>query len=278
MKTRVRVGDEDSPVMAGEPSPTGGIYRSGQYAPTIDELSSQTLVRAKEAGLLQSLPIFDEDGSVNQKKLELWEPSIRGVHIDSGVPKFASAVLQDVFTGREGLAKELNLARISSGTREEQNARTIFGEVIVKSVYNAKDGFTGKLVIYPSFYKYVTIPLVGKFPGRDSGLSVAAYAVFHALGHLKFAQLMSTGNLQKIAEVLGESGWTKNPDKGVRGEYFEYKNPSGWSRRSNSELPSEVSGYSPSDDFAEMFALYLTNKGYFKEAYPERYELMEKML
>lgn len=280
VEERTRVGDNDSPVMHGDPTPTGAVYREGQYAPTVDELASDMLERAGEAGLIGALPIYDEAGEISPKKLEEWTPKVRGVHFDSEVPKFSSAVVYDVIKDRDWLTEGLGIVRIVAGSRQEQGALRLKGEVIIKAEYAAKNGFTGRLVVYPSFYKYVATPIVGRIPGRDSGLSIAAYAVLHALGHLQFAKLTTEGRVGVVAEMVEDSGWTKEFSHDLEvANYFGVENKrTSWMRDSSILATSEASKYSPADDFAEMFALYYANKGYLKAAFPKKFRIIEKVL
>lgn len=278
---RTRIGEPGSPIMPGDPTPGGGVYRGGQFAPTMDELSSLSLAQASEAGLVSKLlPIYDDSGAVDEKKLEEWSPEISGVHINSNVPKYSAAVLVDALSGRDSLIKSLGLSYVDAGTREEQDALSIYGETVIKSQYVSGDGFTGKLVVYPSFYKYVSAPLVGRVPGLDQGLSVAAYAVFHALGHLMFARLMHDGKIKPLGEMIESSGWSKHESSdNTQASYLEYVNTETvWKRGLGIKVKTEASKFTPMDDFAELFALYFTNQKYLERAFPEKLELVEDIL
>jgi len=278
---RTRIGEPGSPIMPGDPTPGGGVYRGGQFAPTMDELSSISLAQASDAGLVsRMLPIYDDSGAVDEKMLSEWKPEISGVHINSNVPKYSSAVLVDVLSDRDSLIKSLGLGYVDAGTREEQDALSIYGETVIKAQYTSGNGFTGKLVVYPSFYKYVSAPLVGRIPGFDQGLSVAAYAVFHALGHLMFARLMHDGKIKPLAEIIEDGGWSKHESNdNTKASYLEYQNTETvWNRSLNTRMKTEASKFTPMDDFAELFALYFTNQKYLERAFPEKFELMDTIL
>ena len=277
---RTRIGEPGSSIMPGDPTPGGGVYRGGQFAPTMDELSSLSLAQANEAGLLsRMLPIYDGAGNVSEDALEEWKPSIGNVHIHSDVPKYSAAVIVDAFQGKESMLDSFGMTFVGAGTREEQDSLSIYGETVIKAEYVAKNGFSGRLIVYPSFYKYVSAPLVGKIPGRDEGLSVASYAVFHALGHLLFARLMFDGKLKQVAELLDLSGWSKQAsNETASASYIEYKHDIVWKRGVDHRNKTEASKFSPMDDFAETFALYFTNQKYLETAFPKRLELIEDIL
>lgn len=278
---RTRIGEPGSPIMPGDPTPGGGVYRGGQFAPTMDELSSLSLAQADNAGLVsKKLPIYDDAGNVDEKRLEAWTPEISGVHINSNVPKYSSAVLVDVLDGRDSFIKSLGLSYVDAGTREEQDALSIYGETVIKAQYTSGNGFTGKLIVYPSFYKYVSAPLIGKIPGLDQGLSVAAYSVFHALGHLMFARLMHDGKIKQLGSLLEFSGWSKHEsNENTQASYLEYVNEETvWKRGLGKRVKTEASKFTPMDDFAELFALYFTNQKYLEKAFPEKLDLIEGIL
>lgn len=279
---RVRVGDPASPIYPGDYSPGGGTYRRGQFAPTLDELATLSLTQAGEAGLInKALPIFEGD-KVDEKKLQKWDPNdeIRGVHFQYDVPKYSSAVMVDAFMGMRNLLNGMGFRYIVAGDREEQDALTIKGEVIVAAEYSSKGrDFQGRLKAYPSFYKYVGVPLVGKMPGRTTGLSIATYAVYHSVGHLLFSRLSFDGKLNLIGDYLGTSKWSKfASDNTMSGSFMGVQNRSVWRRVSSNKSPSEASRYSPMDDFAEAFAMYFCNRDYLTRASENRLESMEKTL
>jgi hypothetical protein len=278
---RVRVGEPGSPIQTGDATPGGGVYRGGQFAPTMDELSELSLQQANDAGLVSKLlPIYDENGRVDERKVEEWNPnsSIDGVHINSDVPKYSSAVLVDVLGRMPRLLSKLNLSYVEAGDRMEQDSLSIYGETIIKAKYTASRGFTGRLTVFPSFYKYVSAPLVGMVPGKDSGLSVAAYAVHHSVGHLVFAKLMFDGKLDFLGKLFGLSGWSKHA-AGAPGHFLMARDDNAvWKKEVPHRSQSEASKYSPMDDFAELFALYFTNPTYLDVAFEERAQLMADIL
>lgn len=279
---RVRVGDPASPIYPGDYSPGGGTYRRGQFAPTLDELATLSLTQASEAGLInKALPIFEGD-KVDEKKLEKWDPNgeISGVHFQYQVPKYSSAVMVDAFLGMRNLLSGMGFKYVVAGGREEQDSLAVKGEVIIAAEYSAKGrNFQGRLKAYPSFYKYVGVPLVGKMPGRTTGLSIATYAVYHSVGHLLFSRLSFDGKIDSIGEYLGVSKWSKfASDDTLAGSFMGAKNKSVWRRVSNNKAPSEASRYSPMDDFAEGFAMYFCNRDYLTRKSEDRREVMDKIL
>lgn len=278
---RTRIGEPGSPIQAGDPTPGGGVYRGGQFAPTMDELSELSLNQANEAGLVNKLlPLFDEFGRVDEKKVEEWDPNawLDGAHINSDVPKYSAAVIIDVLGRMPNLLKALKLSYIEAGDRLEQDELSIYGETIIMAKYTANSAFTGRLVVFPSFYKYVSIPLVGMIPGEDSGLSIAAYATHHSIGHLLFAKLMFDGKLDFLGSLFKESGWSKH-EGGLPGRYLHAQDETSvWKKESPSRQPTEASKYSPMDDFAELFAQHFTNQAYLEVAFPERAQIMSDIL
>lgn len=279
---RVRVGDPGSPIEPGDISPGGGVYRAGQFAPTIDELSTLSLLQADEAGLLnKNLPIF-EDGIVDESKLEAWDPNgeIRGLHFGSSVPKYSAAVIIDALQSMGNLLSAMGLKYITAGTREEQEEITLAGEVIIASEFSAKNRkFEGRLKVFPSFYKYVSVPLVGMIQDRTSGLSIAHYAVLHSLGHLLFSRLAFDGRLEAMGRYLNSSGWTKYAgDDTHNGSFLSMENKSSWKRSFSYTPQTEASRYSPADDFSEAFALYFTNNEYLELKSTEKYGAIKAAL
>ena len=139
--------------------------------------------------------------------------------------------------------------------------------------------FKGTLHIYPRFYQYVSLPMLPKIPGRDEGISVAAYAVYHALGHLLFARMSYEGRLDIIGSFLAVAGWTKHPDANAeRGHFFDYDNRGAWRYRKGAAFQTEASKYSPADDFAESFALYMSHPGYLSLVFPDKHRIVDKAL
>lgn len=282
----IRVGDPGSPIRPGDPSPGGGIYRRGQFSPTAGELSSLSLIEANEAGLLsEDLPIFDVSGKITERSVENWTPRIDGVHINSRVPKYSAAVIVDVLGGRGNLLKTLGMSYIDAGTREDQEAlqkstpHLLTGEVIIRAEASTVNGFYGRLVTYPSFYKYVSIPLL-KPKGSERGLSVAAYVVFHSLGHLMFARLVHDGKLKVISTIIEGGGWSKHQEHdNTSASFLGYTNKSSiWKRKIAKRNLTEACKFSPMDEFAETFAIYFTNYRYLEAIFPERLDVMIEVL
>lgn len=281
---RVRVGDKNSPVNPGDPVPTGGRYRAGMFAPTLDELATLTLTEADRAGLLPGLlPIYGDDGEVDEKKVEGWNPNSdladSGIFVSDEVPKYSAAAILTSTENMGGWLKNLGLRHIFAGT-DEDTPKGIFGEQIIAANTSGKGRkFMGSLTVYPPFYKYISIPLVGKVPGRTTGLSVASFAVHHAVGHILFSRLTFDGRLDILGDFIEVSGWTKYADIGAyHGSYMEAKNPSVWRRDTHYRFETELSKYSPADDFAEAFALYFTHREYLETAFPKKMAVMEKAL
>lgn len=279
---KLRVGDPDAPIYPGDYSPSGGVYRQGQFAPSLDELSTLSLTQAADAGLInKNLPIFEGD-KVDEEKLSKWNPNgeIYGLHFEYEIPKYSSAVIIDALQGLDNLVDTIGLKYVVAGDRYTQDSLAIAGEIIIAADYSAKGrAFKGTLRVFPSFYKYVAIPLIGSIPGRTSGLSIASYAVFHSIGHLFFARLAYDGRIDLVGDMIEVSGWTKySDDEYVPGSYMKNQNRGVWRRRYDGRFPTELSRYSPAEDFAETFALYMSNREYLESAYPPRFEYMENTL
>lgn len=282
-KPAIRVGDPESPILPGDYSPSGGVYRQGQFAPSLDELSTMSLTQANQAGLInKNLPIFDDNGEVSEKQLERWNPNNEFYDLDFelSIPKYSSAVIVDAFQGKENLLKGMGLRYVLGGDRQTQDSLTVYGEIIIASEYtNNERKFQGMMRVFPSFYKYVAIPLIGYIPGRTTGLSIASYSVYHALGHLMLAKLTFDGRMDLIGDYMSKLGWSKYADDNhLSGSYMNIPNKSIWKRSANSHHPTEASRFSPSDDFAESFALILTHKEYLQAASPHRFSKMSEIM
>lgn len=278
----IRVGDPESPILPGDYSPSGGVYKQGQFAPSIDELSTLTLTQAGQAGLInKTLPIFEGD-KVSPDKLKKWNPSLEfnNLTFAEKLPKYSSAVIVDALQGYEGLIDALNLRFVMSGDRWTQDNLSVYGETIIAAEYNSDNSqFRGILRAFPSFYKYVSVPLIGYIPQRTTGLSIASYAVYHALGHLLFARLNHDGRLTELGRFYDISGWTKqDEDLTTPGAFMHIPNDDVWKRPRISKHATELSRYSPADDFAESFALLMTHRYYLDAVSPERFDLLSDIL
>lgn len=278
----VRVGDPESPILPGDYSPSGGVYRQGQFAPSLDELSTLSLTQAGQAGLInKNLPIFDGD-EVSESKLKKWNPNNEFYNLDfaTKVPKYSSAVIVDALQGKDNLLDALNLRYVMAGDRPTQDSLAVYGETIIAAEFRNVDGkFQGILRVFPSFYKYVSVPLIGYIPQRTSGLSIATYAVYHALGHLLFSRLQFEGHLSSISKYLDASGWSRyTADNQVPGSFMSIQNETPWQRTLDNVQPTELGRYSPADDFAESFAMLMTHKEYLLAASRERYDVMVEIL
>lgn len=276
---RIRVGDAVSPVQAGDPAPGGGVYRAGQYSPRVEDLAAATFSSAKDAGILPSgIPIFDEDGEVNKDKLEKWNPNSFNISIkfDDDVPKYSSAVLVSTFSKvEENVLDSFNLNVM-------QAPRTLgeFGNYIIAAkTFSTNRRFYSTLYVYPDFYKYIDKPIVPKTPKRDSGLSVSSFMTFHSLGHILFSKLTFEGRLHDISDFLETSGWMKTSDyKHTKSSFMGKKSTSAWYKNSHNKFLSELSMYSPMDDFAQAFAFYYTSRDYFSTVDQEKFDVMHKII
>jgi hypothetical protein len=277
--TRIRVGDAYSPVSPGDLTPTGGIYRAGQYSPHVDDLAVSTFSAAKNAGILPSgLPIFDENGDVDVDKLDAWKPSQANLPVSfaEDLPVYSSAVIVSAFKHVDSsLLENLNVGVM-------QAPRTIgdFGNYIVGARTNGENRqFSSQMFVYPDFYKFIDKPIVPKTPKRESGLSVSSFMVFHALGHILISKLSFDGKIKEIADFMDSSGWTKVPNSTHEKAWFMgRKSTSAWYRDTSHRFLSELSRYSPMDDFAQAFAFYHTSNDYFNMVDPKKYAIMHKVI
>lgn len=274
----IRVGDPDSPVLPGDINPTNSLpYRAGQFAPSVDELTHDTLSSAKEAGVLPSdLPIYDEStGEVSAAKVEAWEPekdlAIHGFQA-TNLPKYSSAILLSSLKNMGKLPENIGLKTIRGAERTDAQGSGI-GTTIIAAVYDdSGPEFTGGLEVYPDFFKYIYVPLAPRVGREAAGVSVATYATFHAIGHLLFARLANDGKLSGVAAVLGDGVWSKT-GIGVPGSFMGTQTTNVWRRREG-DFPTQLSKSTPSDHFAEIFAIRITNPDYLSTVYPEKHDAM----
>jgi len=279
---RVRIGDPLSPVEEGDVGPKGKPYRRGQYAPTIEELSTESIETASQENLLsKKLPIFS-DGEFDKEKLDSWNPNKDfrsfGTTISSDVPKYSSAVVLSTFLDVGDWLENLNIAHIFGSQEISEQPNSKFGDLIVQADSGSSNRkFQSNLRVFPKFYKYVSIPLKNSRFGEKtySGVSVASYAVLHSIGHIVFSKLSFDGKLDVIGNYIDYSGWEKRADINVSsGSYMGYKNPSVWKRSNSLSYPTELSKYSPMDDFSESFALYYANTDYLQKLSPNRFSII----
>lgn len=278
---RLRIGDPLSPVEPGDIGPTGKPYRKGQYAPTVEELSFDSIQEAAAENLLsKKLPIFTDD-ALDEDKLDGWNPNKQsmqyGTTISSEVPKHSSAVILSAFNNLGDWLSNLNVAHVFGSQDANQQPQSRFGDLIVQAEVSAENRkFSSNLRVFPKFYKYVAIPMRQASPGiRETGISVAEYAVIHSLGHVVFAKLSFDGKLTHIGDYIEASGWKKRADFNVSsGSYMGYKNPSIWKKDNAATHGTELSRYSPMDDFSEAFALYHTHPDYLQKLSPNRFSVV----
>jgi hypothetical protein len=276
---RIRVGDVFSPVSPGDPSPGGGTYRAGQYSPHVDDLAIATFSSAQTAGILPAdLPIFDENGEIDREKLNSWSPSESGlpVQFDKDVPVYSSAVIVSCMKQiNDSLLKGLNMSVL-------QAPRTLgdFGNYIVGARTSGENRrFSSNFFVYPDFYKFIDKPIVPKTPKRESGLSVSSFMTFHSIGHILLSKLTFEGKLHDIANFMESSGWNKTPDSiHDKASFMGRNSTSAWYKNNNHRFLSELSRYSPLDDFAQAFAFYHTSNDYFQKIDPEKYSIMHKII
>lgn len=276
---RIRVGDVFSPVSVGDPAPGGGIYRSGQYAPKVEDLAMQTFAGAHDSGIVFSgIDVFDESGNIDLKKVEDWSPRSENIPVTftENVPSYSSIVIASAIKSMpDGLAGALNM---SVDMAPRYNGE--FGGFVVATktaMVNRK--FYSTLYVYPDFYKFIDKPLVPKNPKNKNGVSIATFMTYHAFGHALFSKLASEGNLSKISVFMDSSGWTKKPDSNhLKSSYMGRKSTSAWYRESSHVFVSELSRYSPMDDFAQAFAYYLLNPYYLQKIEPEKYDILNKII
>lgn len=280
---RVRVGEVESPVLPGDINPENSLpYKAGQFAPSVDELSQDVLRAADDAGVLSSdLPIY-EDGRFSARLLDTWEPAkdlaVLGFNTDTDLPKYATAVLLSSLKAMKQLPANIGLMDLVAAPRDAAVGST--GVVIIAAKFSSSGRkFRGVLEVYPDFFRFVSIPLAPRIPSQKiSGISVATYAVFHALGHLMFARLSFDGNVKAIADVLGAHVWSRHGVSGSWGDFLGTPTTQTWRKSDKAKFQSELAGNSPSDDFAEAFALAFTNPAYLKKVFPEKYAGLVKVI
>lgn len=277
--SRIRVGDVMSPVIPGDPAPGGGIYRAGQYAPHVDDLAIQTFSSAKTAGILPlDLPIFDENGDVDKDKLDAWNPNNEGLPVgfSDDIPVYSAAVLASTF-------KQVNpdlLENLNMNVFQAPRTPGDFGNYIVGvKTSGSNRQFSSQLFIYPDFFKFIDKPIVPKTPKRQSGLSVSSFMTFHAMGHILLSKLSFEGKLTDVSGFIDSSGWIKNLDSTHDKAWFMgRRSTSSWYKDSTHRFLSELSRYSPVDDFAQAFAFYHTNVEYLQKIDFKKYKIMHKII
>jgi hypothetical protein len=276
---RIRVGDDYSPVMPGDPSPGGGVYRSGQYSPHVDDLAVATFSSANVAGIIPAdLPIFDENGEVDIERLDAWNPSQEGLSVSFApdIPNYSSAVVVSSL-------KQLGDSFLSNYNLSVMQAPRTFGYfgnyVIAARTSFENRNFSSGLYVYPDFYKFIDKPMVPKTPKRQSGISVSSFLTFHAMGHIVVSKLSFMGKISAIAEFMDSSGWNKTKD-GIhsKASFMGRDSTSAWYYGTGNRFTSEISMYSPLDDFAQAFAFYYTNAEYLEKTQPKKFEIIKKVI
>jgi len=282
---RVRIGDPLSPVDPGDTSPEGKPYHKGQYAPTIDELATESLKQATKNNLInKNLPILNEEGMVDEDKIKGWNPNGElqgyGVTVSPNVPKHSSAVIVSSFMDMGDWLSNLGMQHIFGDEESGNQPKGMFGDIIIQAeTSGAGRKFNANLRVFPKFYKYVSVPLRPSSPSKPDGVSMGSYAVMHSTGHILFGKMSFDGRLDFIGDFIDKSGWKKYADvNAYHGSYMGYKNQSVWRRDDGHKFQTEFSKYSPVDDFSEAFAMFFANPTYLKRATPEKYALMRAIL
>lgn len=282
---RVRIGDPLSPVDPGDTSPEGKPYHRGQYAPTIDELATESLRQASENNLInKNLPILGDDGFVDEDKIKQWNPNNElknyGVTVSGNVPKHSSAVIASSFIEMGDWLNNLGMRHIFGDPEAGNQPKGPFGDIIIQAeTSGAGRKFTANLRVFPKFYQYVSVPLKPSTASNPNGISMGSYAVMHSVGHILFGKLSFDGRLDLIGNFIDKSGWKKYADvDAFHGSYMGYKNQSVWRRDNGHFTQTELSKYSPVDDFSEAFAMFFANPTYLKRVTPEKYALMREIL
>lgn len=277
---RVRVGDDLSPVVPGDAAPGGGTYRSGQYAPTIDDLAIATFSAAKFAGIMPAdLPIFDDNGDIDKDKLDAWSPGQEGlaVNFSPDVPNYSSAVVvSSLKQVNENILNGLNLSVLMA-----PRTPGYFGNYIIAARTSSENRvFSSGIYVYPDFYRFIDKPIIPKTPKRSSGVSISSFMVLHATGHVFLSKLTFNGKIADVAAFLESSGWSKNKksDGLAKASFMQRDSTSAWFYSDNNRFLTELSRYSPLDDFAQAFAIYHTNAEYLQRVDPKKYEIMNKLV
>lgn len=275
MPKHVRVGDPESIVQPGDLSPEGKLYSSGQFAPTIDELVSETISEASQAGLIsRDLPIFNEQGEVDETRLNDWQPinDLVGMHItvSPSLSKYTAA-------GMVSILKIIGKNRYIDFIREDNEL--LQDSVVAAQTSRQGKNFLGGILVSSKFYELMVVPVIPKIVGRTQGVSLATLLTFHSLGHLLYARLGFDGRVDLLGKFAESSGWRKSQSPTTsQGTFLTFKNRSSWNRDTNIEYPSETSKWSPMDDFAQTYAHYYLNSAYLKNISPKRYENMESII
>lgn len=276
---RLRVGDPMSPVLAGDPTPNGGFYKQGQYAPHVEDLAEGKLSSALDQGILpRGLPILNDEGEVDKDLISEWDPNEEGIpaKFADDVPPYSSLIVASVINSLpKGLVQPMDISVMNASRYAGE-----FGNFIIACRTNSMNRkFYSTVYVYPDFFKFIDKPLVPKNPVKDYGVSVSTFMTFHTIGHILMSKLSFDGRLQDIANFMASSGWSKTPDAAHEKAWFlGRKATSAWYRDFNHKFLSELSKYSPLDDFAQAFAFYYSHEGYLKFVDPQKYEIMDKII
>jgi hypothetical protein len=275
---RIRVGDVMSPVAPGDPAPGGGTYRAGQYSPHVDDLAISTFSSAKDAGILPAgLPIFDENGNVDKEKLDAWKPNQENLPINfaEDIPNYSSAVIVSSLKQIDNAF----LSTLNMGVMQAPRTMGEFGNFVVSARTSSENrSFSSMIFVYPDFYRFIDKPIIPKTPKRESGISVSSFMVFHAVGHVVLAKVLFNGKISDVAGFFDSSGWGKIKDSiHTKASFMGRNSTSAWYKNSEHKFLSELSRYSPVDDFAQSFAFYFTHNEYLQKIAPEKYEIINKI-
>lgn len=283
--TAIRVGQPGSPVDRGMPVPgnPGKYYENGQFAPDMDSLLTSVISEADSAGLVsKELPFLAND-EIDDEKLKEWNPyedyGRKGISVSGSVSKFSMAVIESINSTFPSLLTSFNINSIMT-TDDMSNSRAIAGRQLITSIVKTQGRFKATLVVYPEFEQFITVPIVRAIKGRTSGVSVATYAVYKALGHILFSKMSYEGEMKLLGEFLEACGWTKKTSNFTeKGRYISIKSRSSYERTKDKDLAlSEVERYSAQDEFADTFAQYMTHRRYMSQKFPEKYEIMSKIM
>lgn len=281
---KIRVGEFNSPVDAGDFSPNFKRYVRGQFAPTVDRLASEKLSEAEDSGVVDNEDeAFKNINIKDGKEIENWDYNLYfsnfgyGISVDEKIPPYAVVSSYFAFkTLPTNLLKFINIRNLKYNETDGQLVEGI--DAITGAETQTSKTFRSSVVIFPKYYRFISIPIVRQIPGRKFGLSIANYSIFHTLGHIYLKKLTFQGKFDSISSLLKVNGWEKNTTEGIRGSFLDQTNKSNWRRDGYSGYLTESAKYSPEDNFAETFAHYYTNRAVLKLMQPQLYESINTML
>lgn len=304
----VRVGEPGALVKPGDPIPgqIGRYYEAGQYAPSVEHLTSIKLQEMNQAGLLPrtGLDIYDENGNISEAKIKDLDikKELKKYNIHSysdTLPHFAFVGLASVlYNIDEDAVRYIDISRVEwvgdvnlgNHNMSLMDQAEQFSDVVTTTDRNlisayARQGTNFHLVLFQPFFVYLSVPIVPAIKNVSSGLNLASVSVLKTIGYMIYEKIKLVDKA-KYVELLNSMGWKqKNSIPANEQARFvlagsEIGMPRGksWYRDMSFNPVSTSATLSPKECFSELFLYYYVHRMYLNAKQPSYVSFMNELV